>query len=53
MIKEKESWLDETRDVSKARGSHCVRFEAGENQDKAWKNWLTFGNLPRSVAQAC
>lgn len=38
MIKEKELWLDETGDVGRARGNHCVRFKAGENQDKAWKN---------------
>lgn len=50
MIKEKEWWLG---DVGRMRRSHCMRFEAGERQDEAWKNWLTFGYLLGSLAQAC
>jgi hypothetical protein len=44
---------DETGDVRRSGGGHCVRFEAGERQDKAWSNWLALQHLPGSLAQAC
>lgn len=49
-VKEKEWWLG---GVDRARRNHFVRFEAGEKQDKAWNNWLTFRYLPGSLTQAC
>ena len=37
--------LDETGDTRRARGGHCVRFEAGERLDKTQKDWLTLRHL--------
>ena len=42
--------LDETGDTRRARGGHCVRFEAGERPDKTQKDWLAFRHLTGPLA---
>lgn len=42
--------LDETGDSRRARGGHCVRFEAGERPDKTQKDWLAFRHLSGPLA---